>query len=55
LLIDKGMGYRALWMPSQYGNDFDCLHRHRLTVLGERKVMLFGLNPVPLWRPSQKG
>jgi hypothetical protein len=42
-------------MPSQYGNDLECLHRQRLTVFGDRKVMRFGSNPVVLWRPSQKG
>ena len=57
LIKDRGwgLGYICLCEPSQYGNDLECLHKHKLTVFGAFMVMVFGSNSVPLWFPSQNG
>jgi len=44
-----------LWLPSQSGGFFVCLHWHHQTVDFSATSNFTGCNPVPLWDPSQKG
>jgi hypothetical protein len=50
----KVSDYSALWLPSQYGGFWVCLHWQMATVLVSAKSNLSGVNGVVLCDPSQK-